>query len=66
MNLDYLKKQRLRKGMTILEVSKQLGYATANGYWKLETGAIILTLEAFIKLTEILELDINIALKEMY
>lgn len=63
MKLEYLKKQRLKKGMTILEVSKQLGYSTANGYWKLETGAVKLTLESFIKLTKILELDINIALK---
>lgn len=43
MKLEYLKKQRLKKGMTILEVSKQLGYSTANGYWKLETGAVKLT-----------------------
>lgn len=65
MKLEYLKKQRLKKCMTILEVSKQLGYSTANGYWKLETGAVKLTLESFIKLTKILELDINIALKEI-
>ena len=65
MKLEYLKKQRLKKGMTLLEVSKQLGYSTANGYWKLETGAVKLTLESFIKLTKILELDINIALKEI-
>lgn len=65
MKLEYLKKQRLKKGMTILEVSKQLGYSTANGYWKLETGVVKLTLESFIKLTKILELDINIALKEI-
>lgn len=63
MKLEYLKRQRLKKGMTILEVSKQLGYSTANGYWKLETGAVKLTLESFIKLTKIFELDINIALK---
>lgn len=66
MNLEYFKKQRLKKSMTILEVSKQLGYSTANGYWKIETGAVKLTLETFIKLIEILEVDINIALKEIY
>lgn len=48
MNLEYLKKQRLKKDMTILEVSKRLGYSTTNGYWKLETGSIRLTLEASI------------------
>ncbi|SCK01426.1 Helix-turn-helix domain [uncultured Clostridium sp.] len=66
MKLEFLKKQRLEKGMTILEVSKKLGYSTANGYWKVETGTVKLTLETFIKLIEILELDINIALKEIY
>lgn len=66
MNLEYLKKQRFKKGLTILEVSKQLGYSTANGYWKIETGTVKLTLETFIKLIEILEIDINTALKEIY
>lgn len=65
MKLHYLKQQRLAKGLTILEVTKGLGYSTANGYWKIETGAVRLLLDHFLKLAEMFGIDPAIAIREV-
>lgn len=58
MNIKYIKEKRIEKGLSLEEVSKLLGYSTANGYWKIEKGITELTVSKFIKLIVALDLDV--------
>lgn len=59
INLQYLKAQRIRIGLSQKQVAEALGYATANGYWKLECGVTNLRAEHLALLSDILELDLD-------
>lgn len=59
MQNSILKKHREKKRLTLAEVSKELGYATPNGYWKIEQGITKLKADQLIKLIKILDIDLS-------
>ncbi|WP_040328675.1 helix-turn-helix domain-containing protein [Clostridium ihumii] len=65
MNLTFLKKERLKQNISQKKISTTLGYKYTSSYNKLETGTCNLTLETFIKICNILSLDLETAIKEV-
>lgn len=59
MQNSILKKYRDKKGLTLAEVSKELGYSTANGYWKIEQGITKLKADQLIKLIKLLDINLS-------
>ena len=58
--VDLEKMKKLRKGRMSLEVmSKQLGYASPNGYYYLEVGRSKISAEMLAEVARILEVDIE-------
>ena len=64
--VDLEKMKRLRKGRMSLEVmSKQLGYASPNGYYYLEIGRSKISAEMLAEIAGILEVGIEELYREM-
>ena len=59
MNLKKLKELRQAKGLTQSEMAKLLGYKDKSGYCQLENGNVKITLEKALKISEILETNIE-------
>ena len=60
-----LKSYRKKSGLTLEEVSKELGYSTSNGYWKIEKGITKLKADQLIKLIKILDISLSQIEKEI-
>ena len=60
-----LKSYRKKSGLTLEEVSKELGYSTPNGYWKIEKGITKLKADQLIKLIKILDISLSQIEKEI-
>lgn len=63
MNRSYIKEQRIKKGLSIKDVSKALRYSQDNGYWKFENGVTGITSDRLMKLIDLLDLNIKKIMK---
>jgi putative transcriptional regulator len=54
-----LKELRLKKGYTLEETAKLLGYKSKSGYWALENGKVELTISKVKKLSELYGVDMK-------
>jgi putative transcriptional regulator len=66
MNTKKLKEIRKNKGFTQEQMAKMLGYKDKTGYWYLENGKIKITLEKAIKISEILNTNLNDIFSDLY
>jgi transcriptional regulator with XRE-family HTH domain len=64
IDLNYLKQQRLSKGITLQQIAACLGYSTPNGFWKVEKGLTRLRADQIMKLKTALQIDLNYLIKE--
>lgn len=63
LNLNYLKTQRLSRNLTHEQMSLRLGFKSSMAYIYLETGKRKISLERFIQIVEVLDLDLSSAIK---
>jgi len=59
MHLENLKKLRKERGITQETMAQYLGYKSKSGYCQLENGDVVMTLEKAIRISEILNEDLN-------
>lgn len=60
INVEYLKQQRIAKGMSQEALAIKLGYKSKNAWQRIEKGRVQVQSRYLMKLIEILELDLNI------
>lgn len=63
INLKYLKQKRNDMHLSQDYMAKKLGYTTRGAYYQLEKGRKKLTLETFLNIAKILDLDLAAAIK---
>lgn len=59
VNLEKIKKLRKKSGLSVEDVSRDLGYKTVNGYYYLETGRNKFSAENLAMVAEILGVSIS-------
>lgn len=59
VDLEKIKKLRINAGLTLEEMSKKLGYESANGYYYLEKGRGTFSAEKLAMVADILGVDIR-------
>jgi len=66
MKVDLRKIKRIReeKGISVKEISKELGYKHYQSYWRIENGKRGIKLEHLIKLSKILCIPLEDLIKE--
>ncbi|MGC9098916.1 MAG: helix-turn-helix domain-containing protein [Dictyoglomus sp.] len=64
IDLEKIKRIREERGLSIMEVSKRLGFKTYQGYYKLESGIRNFKAEYLINLSEILGVKVEELIKE--
>lgn len=65
INLEYLKQKRTDLHLSQYYMAQKLGYATKISYYELEKGRRNLTLQTFLNIAKILELDLAVAIVEV-
>ena len=60
INVEYLKQQRIAKGMSQEALATKLGYKSKNAWQRIEKGHVQVQSRYLMKLIDILELDLNI------
>ena len=53
INTEYLKARRRQEGLRLEDMAEKLGYASINGYWRVERGLTKPRVEHLIKLSQI-------------
>lgn len=59
MKIQNLRKLRQSRNMTLKDVADRLGYATANGYWKIEKGITELKVNQLFQLAKIFSINLS-------
>ncbi len=58
-NLDFIKKRRLEKNLTLKEMANALGFSNASVYWKYESGVYTFKAEMLPVLSKMLKCSIS-------
>ena len=59
-NINRLREHRLKRGITISHMARELGYKSTSGYANIENGKVDLTVVTALKIAEILDVDFEV------
>ena len=59
IDMEYVKELRCREGLRLIDMAEKLGYASPNGYWRLEMGLTKLRAEHLVKLARVFDEPID-------
>ncbi len=59
IDTQYLRERRCQEGLRLIDMAERLGYASPNGYWRLERGLTKLRVEHLVKLARVFDEPID-------